>query len=52
MWIVSKSVGIFTHYLSVGGVFQPIADKASYFPSKEMAESMAKIHGGKVKSLK
>ncbi len=49
MWIVYKQVGIFTHYLTPSGKFQPVLERASKFPSKEMAESMAKKHGGVVR---
>ncbi|HEY9766989.1 MAG TPA: hypothetical protein V6C71_00600 [Coleofasciculaceae cyanobacterium] len=51
MWIVEKKVGIFTHYLTLSGKFQPGIDKAKHFPSKQMAESMVKIHGGVVRQL-
>jgi hypothetical protein len=52
MWIVEKKVGIFTHYLSLSGKFQPGIDKAKYFNSKQMAESMVKVCGGTVRELK
>lgn len=51
MWVIYKQVGIFTHYLTNAGVFQPNIDRASKFASKEMAEIMAKKHGGIVTSL-
>jgi hypothetical protein len=51
MWIVEKKVGIFTHYLTLSGKFQPGIDKAKHFPSKQMAESMVKVHGGTVREL-
>ena len=51
MWIVEKKVGIFTHYLTVSGRFQPGIEKAKYFTSKQMAEAMAKVHGGVVCQL-
>ena len=49
MWIVEKKVGIFLHYLTPSGTFQPGKDRANKFASKEMAEIMAKIHGGVVR---
>lgn len=52
MWIVEKKVGIFTHYLTPGGKFQPGIDKASKFTSLQMAEIMAKTHGGVVREFK
>lgn len=51
MWIVEKKVGIFTHYLTLSGKFQPGIEKANKFVSKQMAESMAKVHGGVVRQL-
>ncbi len=51
MWIVEKKVGIFTHYLTLSGKFQPGKDRANKFVSKEMAEIMAKAHGGVVRQL-
>ena len=51
MWIVEKKVGIFTHYLTLSGKFQPGIEKAKHFPSKQMAESMVKVHGGTVLQL-
>jgi hypothetical protein len=48
MWVIAKQVGVFTHYLTSAGVFQPGIDRASKFASKEMAEIMAKKHGGTV----
>ena len=51
MWIVEKKVGIFTHYLTLSGKFQPGMEKANKFASKEMAEIMAKSHGGVVRQL-
>ena len=52
MWIVEKKVGIFVHYLTSLGKFQPGIDKASKFVSQEMAQTMAKVHGGTVRQLK
>lgn len=52
MWIVYKPVGIFTHYLNSSGTFQPGIERARKFLSQEMAEIMAKKHGGKVQPLK
>jgi hypothetical protein len=49
MWIVCKQVGIFTHYLTVSGTFQPGSEKANQFASQAMAEIMAKKHGGIVR---
>jgi hypothetical protein len=51
MWIVYKQVGIFTHYLSAGNTFQPVIERASRFPSQQMAEIMAKKHGAAVRQL-
>jgi hypothetical protein len=51
MWIVYKQIGIFTHYLTISGIFQPGIEKANRFVSKEMADAMAKTHGGTVRQL-
>ncbi|MEL6440504.1 MAG: hypothetical protein AAFQ80_14755 [Cyanobacteria bacterium J06621_8] len=51
MWIVEKKVGIFTHYLTLSGKFQPGIDKANKFISQQMAEIMVKVHGGTVRKL-
>ena len=51
MWIVEKKVGIFIHYLTFLGKFQPGIEKAKHFTSKQMAEAMAKVHGGTVRQL-
>ena len=51
MWIVEKKVGIFIHYLTPSGLFQPGIERANKFVSKEMAETMAKAHGGVVRQL-
>ncbi len=51
MWIVEKKVGIFIHYLTPSGKLQPGKEKASKFSSVQMAETMAKIHGGTVRQL-
>ena len=51
MWIVEKKVGIFVHYLTPSGKFQPGKDRANKFVSFEMAETMAKVHGGVVRQL-
>ena len=51
MWIISKKVGVFTHYLTPTGIFQPSLERASKFPAREMAEAMAKTHGGVVQQL-
>lgn len=51
MWIIYKQVGVFTHYLAPGGKFQPSLERASRFPSKEMADIMAKTYGGTVRQL-
>ena len=51
MWIVEKKVGIFTHYLTLSGKFQPGIDKAKHFNSKQMAESMVRVHGGTVREI-
>jgi hypothetical protein len=50
-WIVEKKVGIFTHYLTLSGKFQPGIDKAKHFASRQMAEAMVKVHGGIVRQL-
>lgn len=49
MWIVEKKVGIFVHYLTSLGKFQPGINRASKFTSQEMAQTMAKIYGGMVR---
>ena len=51
MWIVEKKVGIFVHYLTSSGKFQPGIAKANKFLSWEMAKIMAKNHGGVVRQL-
>ena len=51
MWVVEKKVGIFLHYLTSGGKFQPGIERASKFTSQEMAQTMAKVHGGIVRKL-
>ncbi len=51
IWIVEKKVGLFVHYLTSNGKFQPGKDRAKLFASKEMAEIMVKIHGGVVRQL-
>ena len=51
MWIVEKKVGIFVHYLTYSGNFQPGLERAQKFPSVEMAKVMAKAHGGVVRQL-
>ena len=51
MWIVEKKVDIFTHYLTLSNKFQPGIEKANKFASKQMAESMVKVHGGTVHQL-
>jgi hypothetical protein len=51
MWIVEKKVGIFLHYLTPSGKFQPGIEKANKFVSLEMANTMAKVHGGVVVPL-
>jgi hypothetical protein len=48
MWIVEKKVGIFVHYLTPSGKFQPGIEKANKFSSQEMAKTMAQIHEGVV----
>ncbi|MGK7896933.1 MAG: hypothetical protein AB4372_25800 [Xenococcus sp. (in: cyanobacteria)] len=40
MWIIEKKVGIFVHYLTLSGRFQPGIEKARQFPSLEMAKVM------------
>jgi hypothetical protein len=52
MWIVYKKVGIYTHYLTASGNFQPGLEKANKFASREMAEIIAKNKGGAVGELK
>jgi hypothetical protein len=49
MWLVCKQVGLFVHYLTPEGIFQPGLIRARKFPSLEMAEIMAKKHGGVVR---
>ena len=49
VWIVEKKVGIFVHYLTPSGKFQPGIEKAHQFFSQEMAQTMAKVHGGVVR---
>ena len=51
MWIVEKKVGLFLHYLTSGGKFQPGIERARKFTSQEMAQTMAKVHGGIVRKL-
>ena len=51
MWVVEKKVGIFMHYLTTSGRFQPGIEKANKFPSLEMAKIMAKNHGGVVRQI-
>ena len=51
MWIVEKKVGIFVHYLTPSGKFQPGIEKANKFVSQEMARTMAKVHGGSIRQL-
>ncbi|MBW4622217.1 MAG: hypothetical protein KME17_23040 [Cyanosarcina radialis HA8281-LM2] len=51
MWIVYKQVGVFTHYLNATGQFQPGIERANKFISKEIAETMAKVHGGTVREV-
>ena len=51
MWIVEKKVGVFTHYLTSSGKFQPGIEKASKYASQSMAETMAKVHGGTVRQV-
>ena len=48
MWIITKKVGIFTHYLTERAIFQPGLEKANKFASQEMAEILTKKHGGQV----
>ena len=43
MWIVEKTVGIFTHYLTSSGKFQPGIERANKFVSFEMALVMARV---------
>ena len=51
MWIVEKQVGIFIHYLTSSGKFQPGIERANKFVSFEMAKVMAEAHGGVVRQL-
>ena len=51
MWVIWKKVGLFEHYLNASGQFQPKFDEAKKFPSKEMADIMAKQKGGIVRSI-
>ena len=44
-------MGLFEHYLDVTGEFQPRLDNAKRYPSKAMADIMAKTQGGMVRSL-
>lgn len=52
MWIVDKQVGVFTHYLTNSGIFQPGIEKATKFVSEKMAEIMAQKYGGTVRQFK
>ncbi|ELS03602.1 hypothetical protein Xen7305DRAFT_00033260 [Xenococcus sp. PCC 7305] len=51
MYIIEKKVGIFVHYLTLSGKFQPGIEKARQFSSLEMAKVMATTHGGEVRPL-
>jgi hypothetical protein len=51
MWIVYKQVGLFTHYLTLSGKFQPLLEQARKFPSQQMAEIMAKKYGGSIRKV-
>lgn len=51
MWLVWKQTGLFAHYLTVTGIFQPGIDRARQFSSKDMAESMSQIYGGTVRAV-
>jgi hypothetical protein len=51
MWIIYKQVGVFTHYLTPAGIFQPGIERASRFSSQQMAEIIAKKHGGAVRQV-
>lgn len=51
MWVIKKKVGIFDHYLTYSGNFQPGIERANKFASLEMAKIMAKNHGGVVCQL-
>ncbi len=51
MWIIWKKIGIFDHYLDKMGSFYPKLDQAKRFTSKEMADIMAKKHGGIVRVI-
>ena len=44
-------IGIFIHYLTLSGRFQPGIEKAGKLPSLEMAKVMAKTHRGVVRQL-
>ncbi len=51
MWLVWKKVGLFSHYLTKTGVFQPGMERAWQIKSSEMAEIMANKYGGTVQML-
>lgn len=51
MWVVWKQVGLFTHYLTLAGMFQPGLEKARRYSSQEMAEIMIGKYGGKLHYL-
>ena len=51
VWVIEKKVGIFSHYFISPGKFQPGIKKAKKFASRDMAQIMAKAHGGVVRQL-
>ena len=51
VWVIEKKVGIFSHYFISPGKFQPGIEKAKKFASRDMAQIMAKAHGGVVRQL-
>ena len=47
-----KKVGLFEHYLDATGAFQPRLELAKRYSSKQMADIMAKKHGGLVREVR
>lgn len=48
MWVIWKQVGLFKHYLTLSGLFQPGLEKARLYSSKEMAEIIIEKYGGQL----
>ncbi|MGB8703162.1 MAG: hypothetical protein WCD18_27400 [Thermosynechococcaceae cyanobacterium] len=51
MWLIWKQVGVFEHYLTPAGHFQPSLEKAWKLSSQTMAEVMVKKYGGHLREL-